>query len=190
MAKTQVRATQLRNNTIQSEDIDITTTGKSLITKISSADNSLTLTSSGADPGTGVVDLSLTYKRVSFRAAADGLQAVASGANVKLLFPIVDGNIGSQFDITNSRFTALVSGQYLFNTAVAWSGNQWGRMMLFVNGVEKERIYVVATNVTFFPSSSCILTLNANDYVEVYVNTSFGRTSIVPGTYFTGSRVS
>lgn len=67
MPRTQVTGDQVADNTIttddiqdftvRKEDIDITTPGQALIISITSSDGSVAITESGADPGTGVVDL-------------------------------------------------------------------------------------------------------------------------------------
>jgi hypothetical protein len=56
MARTQLNARQLLNGTIQQEDIDTTTTGKAMITKVVPGVG-ITLSSTGVDPGTGIVTI-------------------------------------------------------------------------------------------------------------------------------------
>lgn len=56
MARTNIRGTQIRDNTVQRADIDITTVGQSLITKVI-AGTGVTIASTGADSGTGDVTI-------------------------------------------------------------------------------------------------------------------------------------
>ena len=56
MAITQVRGQQVLNGTVQRADIDSTTAGQALITKVIAGTN-ITLTSTGANAGTGDVTI-------------------------------------------------------------------------------------------------------------------------------------
>ena len=57
MAKTKVRGSQLKNNTVQRRDLNVDTTGKAVVTKIIFGTGASGSTSTGVDPGTGVVTL-------------------------------------------------------------------------------------------------------------------------------------
>jgi hypothetical protein len=59
MARTQLSATQILNRSLQEEDMDITTPGKAMITRVV-AGTGITLSSTGIDPGTGVVTINST----------------------------------------------------------------------------------------------------------------------------------
>jgi hypothetical protein len=56
MAKTEIRSKQIKDSTINKDDIDITTTGKALITKVV-AGSGVTISSTGVDSGTGDVTI-------------------------------------------------------------------------------------------------------------------------------------
>jgi hypothetical protein len=51
MAQTVIRGTQILNNTVQRQDLDTSTVGQALVTKIVQGTN-VTLSSTGADSGT------------------------------------------------------------------------------------------------------------------------------------------
>lgn len=56
MPKTQVRGSQIRQGKVQRKDLDTTTVGNSVVTKII-AGSGVTITFTGADSGTGDVTL-------------------------------------------------------------------------------------------------------------------------------------
>lgn len=58
MARTQVRGNQLRDHDVTVDDIDISTPGKAVITKIKTGPN-IKMISTGVDDGTGEVELRL-----------------------------------------------------------------------------------------------------------------------------------
>ena len=57
MAQTQVRGSQILNATIQRQDVDTSTVGQALVAKLLQGTN-ITLSSTGADSGTGDVTIS------------------------------------------------------------------------------------------------------------------------------------
>lgn len=56
MAKTEIRSGQVKDQTINRDDIDITTAGKALVTKIIAGDN-ISISGTGVDSGTGDVTI-------------------------------------------------------------------------------------------------------------------------------------
>jgi hypothetical protein len=71
MARTQIRGTQLRDSTVQNVDVDTTTSGRALITKVV-AGSGISISSTGIDAGTGTVtinavssDRSYTHRQLS-----------------------------------------------------------------------------------------------------------------------------
>lgn len=54
MARTEIISTQIKNNTVNKDDIDVSTTTKALITKVIAGTN-INIGSTGVDPGTGDV---------------------------------------------------------------------------------------------------------------------------------------
>ena len=59
MGRTELKSHQIHDGSIQNIDIDITTPGKALITKIV-AGTGVSINSTGVDDGTGVVTISST----------------------------------------------------------------------------------------------------------------------------------
>lgn len=59
MATTQVRATQILDGSVQRVDLDVSTAGNAVIRKVIAGTN-ITLTSTGADSGTGDVTINAT----------------------------------------------------------------------------------------------------------------------------------
>lgn len=62
MAATQVPSTLVKNQTINIDDIDITTTGKALITKVVAGTN-IYISQTGVDAGTGVVTINVNNSK-------------------------------------------------------------------------------------------------------------------------------
>jgi hypothetical protein len=58
MPKTVIRGTQILNNTVQRQDLDVSTVGQAVVTKLVQGTN-VTLSSTGADSGTGDVTISV-----------------------------------------------------------------------------------------------------------------------------------
>jgi hypothetical protein len=58
MAQTVIRGTQILNNTIQRADLDTSTVGQAVVTKLVQGTN-VTLSSTGADSGTGDVTINV-----------------------------------------------------------------------------------------------------------------------------------
>jgi hypothetical protein len=58
MPQTVIRGTQILNNTVQRQDLDTSTVGQALVTKIVQGTN-VVLSSSGADSGTGDVTINV-----------------------------------------------------------------------------------------------------------------------------------
>ncbi len=56
MPVTQLNGSQVKDSSIQNDDIDITTTGKAVVTKLVAGTN-ISLSSTGVDAGTGVVTI-------------------------------------------------------------------------------------------------------------------------------------
>ena len=61
MSKTQISSKQILNGSIRAEDMDITTSGNAVITKVA-AGAGVKIESTGIDGGTGIVTISTGYK--------------------------------------------------------------------------------------------------------------------------------
>ena len=104
-------------------------------------------------------------------------------AYVKLHMTTVEWNIGSYFDLTNSRFTPKVAGNYLVSANVCFKDvpdTKFVELMIYKNGI----IYRDASTTCGAPTGWIDLSLpvivpmnGSTDYVEVYVRC--GQASIV-----------
>lgn len=56
MARTEIKSHQIKNGSIQIEDLDQSTVGHSVIAKVQAGQN-ITISSTGADDGTGIVTI-------------------------------------------------------------------------------------------------------------------------------------
>ena len=102
----------------------------------------------------------------------------ATGANFNgfFVFTNVSYNIGSHYSSSNGRFTAPVDGRYLF----AWytnmeraggNGSIWADW--YINGnAQGNRMYTHHSGAWELIGGTIIFDLNANDYVQIYANTS------------------
>jgi len=113
----------------------------------------------------------------AFFAAGSGT-TINNGADTKVSFGTEVFDIGSNYSTSTSRFTAPVGGVYLFKSVVRvpLAGSNMRFDMLFtVNGSGRagEGINQQNTNDPSV-SSSVIISLSANDYVEVWVNQNSG----------------
>ena len=101
---------------------------------------------------------------------ATGWNDISNGTWTKVALNATDFNIGSHYDTSNYRFTAPVSGVYVFDYQLYSysSGGGSKNMAVYVNGSEKMRSYysneAESTIKTHGP-----LYLNATDYAEPYL---------------------
>jgi len=88
MSKTEIISDQIRDGTIKKDDIDITTVGQSVITKIIAGTNIVIESSTGADSGTGVVTIGSS--------GAGG--GISTWKNTARLATVVAGTLASSFE--------------------------------------------------------------------------------------------
>jgi hypothetical protein len=89
-------------------------------------------------------------------------------------WPNVINNKGSHFSTSTNRFTAPVTGTYFFSFTTWHNVAQVGRTGIRINGslVGGSGTYIHARNGEVgsdTASLTCVLQLNANDYVDVYI---------------------
>lgn len=107
----------------------------------------------------------------SFSAYANANQAVASGVFTKVTFGVEDFDSGGNF--ASSRFTAAVTGIYMFSGQIRCAGTDMGAVAvsLYKNGVafnQCEGINRTSASSPLTGRISGILQLAAGDYVEVF----------------------
>jgi hypothetical protein len=117
MAQTVIRGTQILNNTVQRQDLDTSTVGQALVTKIVQGTN-VTLSSTGADSGTGDVTISVPGGGVG-PAGPAGSNATTTTAVASFTVPAS----GSTTTVNVADASWIIVGQPLyFDTAGGGAG--------------------------------------------------------------------
>jgi len=104
---------------------------------------------------------------------------VSSDGWTKIPFDQEQWDVGSNFDTTNSRFTAPVAGKYLFGCELqlespSYSGNPWMYISFLVNGSTSNYAQggarTDASFIDFYNSYTAVhlIDLAAGDYVEMW----------------------
>jgi len=127
----------------------------------------------------------LTPARPAFRARI-GTQTGGSGFTGDLVFETEDFDIGGNYNVSNGRFTAPITGIYHFmfralsagtNTGNANSGGDTPYGDLKKNGsiIDGARFYHYVQNGNFHSELrlNTIIQLNATDYVQINLLTEF-----------------
>ena len=135
----------------------------------------------------------------AFRAEKRASNQTYSGGQPKVTFEHEAFDIGSNYDTSNSRFVAPVSGVYFFQSILRFVGDNntldYGKLMLFINGSINSDLFQFNVRADYMNNShingSCLVQLNANDYAEINVEMS-GNNPVIHAhsggarTYFTG----
>ena len=135
----------------------------------------------------------------AFRAEKRASNQTYSGGQPKVTFEHEAFDIGSNYDTSNSRFVAAVSGVYFFQSILRFVGDNntldYGKVMLFINGSINSDLFQYNVRTDYMQNShvngSCLVQLNANDYAEINVEMS-GNNPVIHAhaggarTYFTG----
>ena len=117
-----------------------------------------------------------------FRAWKSNGQTIPNATNTKISFTQETFDVGSNYNTSNSRFTAPVAGYYWFSVNIRFSVSNVGRcdLALAKNGGFSNQYPQGGQNQT--GSNDAGMSLNgsmylaANDYVEVYANQNTGNT--------------
>ena len=87
-------------------------------------------------------------------------------------------NIGSHFNTSNYRFTAPVAGRYLFTFYSILNSSGQGRYEILINGAANQngtRVHMTPNTTNWdHVSTSWILNLAANDYIQMYSQSNTG----------------
>ena len=134
----------------------------------------------------------------AFAAYCSGSTTVTTGGATKVAFATEDFDISSNYDTTTSRFTAPVAGKYRFNTTIVVSGSLGANAEVYFakNGTKEKSIYynVLDPATTHTIGGTTLISLAANDYVEVFVYNDSGVSRTVSAfqvyTQFAGEFVS
>jgi len=133
----------------------------------------------------GIITMPTT---IAFDASRTSSGTGAEGWQGVITFNHVTTNIGNAYNSSNGRFTAPVAGTYEFTHMGMGSGNSGGGGLAANNSVQLYfrkngsdtnttrygRVYAYSTATTYPNlSTSIILTLAQNDYIEVYYHAYF-----------------
>ncbi len=127
----------------------------------------------------------------AFKAYHSGTQSVTGGSAAnKMSFNTSQFNVGSSYNTSTSRFTAPITGYYLFYAQIYFgtgSDGYWGVNIFINGGQDNAYIYQRGGFGDVSALNTTILRLNSGDYVEVYTYPVSSVT--VPNStanYFTG----
>ena len=115
-------------------------------------------------------------RQASFAAMKSGNQYSLN--NEVFPFDTTTHNIGSHFNTSNYRFTAPVAGRYLFTFYSILNSSGQGRYEILINGSADQngtRVHMTPNTSNWdHVSTSWILNLAANDYIQMYSQTNTG----------------
>jgi len=125
MAQTQVRGSQVLNNTIQRQDLDTSTVGQALVTKLVQGAG-ITLSSTGADSGTGDVTVAASVPqgpagKDAFNTTTGSFTVPASGSTVSVTLGDASWVVIGQMVVVAGAGGGSVAGSMY---VTAKSGNQ------------------------------------------------------------------
>jgi len=97
----------------------------------------------------------------------------------KIPYSATRWNVGSNFDTTNSRFVAPITGKYCFqvnHNVYGISDDQYFRTRVFVNGSGYMILGYMRARGSgdHTTNDSFLLDMSANDYVEIYTDSNDG----------------
>ena len=108
-----------------------------------------------------------TTNQPAFKAYAGGGWTSFGNTNNNLMpFDTASPNVGNHYNTSTKRFTAPVAGTYFFYGQWYSDGNTFGEIILRKNG-SAEVAYGIVRDQGAIPKTSVILSLSANDYVEM-----------------------
>ena len=99
---------------------------------------------------------------------------ILDNTHTKILFDTEVYDTGSDFDTTNKRFTAPVTGYYLVNLGISWSSpvaDTYYSCAVYVNGTRVDRTWSFfhASAINFLTSNvSAVVYVAAGQYIEGY----------------------
>ena len=99
--------------------------------------------------------------------AGGGWQSFGNTNNNLMPFDTASPNVGNHYSTSTKRFTAPVAGTYFFYGQWYGDGNSYSEMLLRKNG-SAEVAYGNVRDQGAVPKTSVILSLSANDYVEMF----------------------
>ncbi|WP_457617345.1 C1q-like domain-containing protein, partial [Lutibacter sp.] len=133
------------------------------------------------------VDLSslTTNANALVRVTLTNTQTLTGNANTKIGFDSETYDLNSNYDITTKRFTATKSGYYKVNCTITTSSNNPAfEIMIYVNNNLRNIYYPNIPATGNFQSLSIhdVISLNANDYIEIYAYPGITSTGVESAT--------
>lgn len=92
-----------------------------------------------------------------------------AGSSYVYNFGLIQHNVGNHYNNATGTFNAPVDGRYFFEASIWATSGSNNYMAFYVNDNEFTGSHIDADNVATGCSSSVILDLNANDYVNLKV---------------------
>jgi len=102
----------------------------------------------------------------------------AIGYNSVIIFNYADDDIAGMYNTTTGRFTAPVTGRYLFAHGMFTSQGNSAWLKWRVNGVAIASTYSAVTSNYASVAGSIVLRMNANDYADLWVDSGSAAYSI------------
>jgi len=117
MPQTQVRGSQILNNTVQRQDLDTSTVGQAVVTKLVQGSN-VTFSSTGADAGTGDVTINVASVQGPTGPAGPAGTPAWTTASAGFTIPA----IGSTVVVTVADPTWMTVGEFVYVAGASGSG--------------------------------------------------------------------
>ena len=137
--------------------------------------------------------------RPSFCVNGDASTTVGSNYN-PLVYTVVRHNNGGHYNATNGRFTAPVSGYYLFTGHICPTGNavnSTSELFLMLNGSTGNRWFLdrrkkleATSENSYSMSGSAVIYLAANDYIVLSHHSITSTATIEGSSVFSGELLS
>jgi hypothetical protein len=125
---------------------------------------------------------------------ATTVQSISANTATKIQFNVEDYDYGNNYDnVTNFRWTtpaAQTVGIYRVMCSIYLSGTSIGRLMLYKNGVEYQRLVEYSSAIIQYTGSTEIGGLVAGtDYLEIYAYLSTARSVAITNSFLSISSV-
>lgn len=121
-------------------------------------------------------------------------QTVSTGSSTKITFTSEEFDTGSDFDTTNSRYTAPSTGKYMLIADLRFPGitsTDYHYVNVYKNGGAYKTFYSQLEDGGFATrhlSLTTVLNLTSGDYIELYTESSDSSYTVSGGTENSGNR--
>lgn len=125
----------------------------------------------------------------AYQAAGDTASSFTTGAWSKVLITTESFDTTNSYDTSNKWFIAPMTGYYFFNGSVYIANGLGGKAIrLYINGSASSMRGYAAPSGTYIIAASWVISLAANDKVELYCYQDAGstQTSTADSTSFAG----